>query len=191
MSCAPKMAAMQVHANISKYVRPHLYRAALGPMPLHSPRSSPCRVGVLQGDAGGAGQSDAAPRPAPAPGSAALLLQVDASHAVPPGSTWKSQPSCAGTSMGEAHPARRVLSRWLRRDERQDTVDASTGRESAVEIAWQVNGARGRQQQEPAEGVTHELSAWVDPVRILGLQPGEDVNGGISPTSAEQGSVSQ
>jgi len=44
-----------------------------------------------------------------------------------------------------------VLSRWRKRDERQDTADASAGRETAAEIAWQVSRACGGQQQEPAE----------------------------------------
>jgi len=54
-----------------------------------------------------------------------------------------------------------VLSRWLKRDERQDTAHACAGHEQdttadAAEIAWQVNGARGRQQQEPAEETVSE-----------------------------------
>jgi len=49
-----------------------------------------------------------------------------------------------------------VLSRWLKRDERQDTVDASTGRGTAAEIAWQVSPAQGGQQQEPAEETVSE-----------------------------------
>jgi putative transposase len=49
-----------------------------------------------------------------------------------------------------------VLSRWLRRDEGQDTAHACAGRETAARIACEVNGARGRQQQEPAEETVSE-----------------------------------
>jgi putative transposase len=51
-----------------------------------------------------------------------------------------------------------VLSRGMKklRDERQDTADASAGRATAAEIAWQVSRACGGQQQEPAEETVSE-----------------------------------
>lgn len=44
------------------------------------------------------------------------------------------------------------------RDEGQDTADASAGRETAAQIACEVNGAVSRQQQEPAEVTMHEMA---------------------------------
>ena len=49
-----------------------------------------------------------------------------------------------------------VLSRWLERDEGQDTAGAPARCASTARIACEVSGARGRQQQEPTEETVSE-----------------------------------
>ena len=68
------------------------------------------------------------------------------------------------------------LSARTKRDERQDTADAFAGYVSTAEIACEVNGAQGRQQQEPTEETLKRSAIAPErSVGILALQGGEDV----------------
>jgi putative transposase len=64
--------------------------------------------------------------------------------------------ACGFEANADLAGAINILSRWPR-DEGQDTADASAGRETAARIACEVSGARGRQQQEPAEETRQEV----------------------------------
>jgi putative transposase len=97
--------------------------------------------------------------------------------AVPPQNTSRECPECHHVSPEnrrtqarfhcvacgfEAHAdhvgAINILSRGMKilRDEGQDTAGAPAGCESTAQIACEVSGARGRQQQEPAEETVSE-----------------------------------
>jgi putative transposase len=67
--------------------------------------------------------------------------------------------SCGYANHADVVGAINILSRGMQRlrDEGQDTADASAGRESAAQIACEVNGAVSRQQQEPAEVTMREM----------------------------------
>lgn len=102
--------------------------------------------------------------------------------AVPPRNTSRTCPRCGHVSAAnrrtqarfvcmecgfEEHADRvgaiNILARGMEklRDEGQDTLDASSGWETTARIACEVSGARGRQQQEPAEATQEALCpAW-------------------------------